>query len=396
MGKAARTVVLVGLAGAAYLWASQEKADHASERLAQLSRIAVEGTRGTAPTRAEPDARVPDRVTVPARGENGAARSPLGEPSALPQVPSTAHEHAPAATSAEESAAGDTGPMVRSIQAQLKRLGCLATEPDGIWSEPTRQAMRTFLKHINASLPVAEPDDILRALVEGQTAAVCRTPCASGSAGAGDGQCEQRAAAAPAPAAPVVAPLVRAEETKAQQRAAARAAAQEQQAQALAAREARIEAQRQARDKALAQHRQQTEAARETALRQKQIARELAEARRRKADATRGAGTAPQTTMPEQPAPVSRANAPGSPENGGQPGAIARNGETRTMKRVAARPRRHTAGGSRYAARLTSAPAYLGRAVVAPRPVARPASVLRPIRPSLRVRLFSRMQSGAP
>jgi hypothetical protein len=259
--------------------------------------------------------------------------------------------------------------------------------------------MRTFLKHINASLPVAEPDDILRALAEGQTAAVCRTPCAGGSPGAGDGQCEQRAAAAPAapaPAAPVVAPLVRAEETKAQQRAAARAAAQEQQAQALAAREARIEAQRQARDKALAQHRQQADATRETVRRQRQIARELAEARRRKADAMRGAGTAPETTMPEQPAPVSRASAPVSPEKGGQPGAMARNGETRTMKRVAARPRRHIAGGRRYAARLTYAPAYLGRAVVAPRPVARPASVLRPIRPSLRVRLFSRMQSGAP
>jgi hypothetical protein len=49
--------------------------------------------------------------------------------------------------------------------------------------------MRAFLDRVNANLPVAEPDHILLALVEGEAKAVCGTACPRGQGATDAGRC---------------------------------------------------------------------------------------------------------------------------------------------------------------------------------------------------------------
>lgn len=98
--------------------------------------------------------------------------------------------------------------LTRDIQRELRRVGCYAGEVTGEWSPTTRQAMKTFIDRVNASLPIDEPDFILKALVQGHPGNACGTGCGPGQAMATDGRCmpaavvaqAKRPAAVPAPA----------------------------------------------------------------------------------------------------------------------------------------------------------------------------------------------------
>ena len=79
--------------------------------------------------------------------------------------------------------------LVRSLQTELKRLGCYSGDTDGNWGGGSKRAMLVFMDRVNASLPVAQPDYIQLTLLQAQTASVCGRDCPKGQAQANDGRC---------------------------------------------------------------------------------------------------------------------------------------------------------------------------------------------------------------
>lgn len=103
--------------------------------------------------------------------------------------------------------------LTRDIQRELRRVGCYAGDVTGEWSPSTRQAMKTFIDRVNASLPIDEPDFILRALVQGHPGNACGIGCGPGQSMAADGRCMPSAVVAqakrpPAATAPAQRPQV--------------------------------------------------------------------------------------------------------------------------------------------------------------------------------------------
>ena len=91
----------------------------------------------------------------------------------------------PVTANAERSAAE----TAKVIQAELTRVGCYHGEVDGSWTPETRAAMRTFVDHVNASLPVDKPDYILELLVKSHDGIACGNTCPQGQQLAGNGRC---------------------------------------------------------------------------------------------------------------------------------------------------------------------------------------------------------------
>jgi len=99
----------------------------------------------------------------------------------------------------------DRASLARELQLELKRVGCYAAEPNGVWTPASRKAMKSFTDRVNASLPVDAPDEILLALVQAHRGEACGAPCPAGQGLAEDGRClpgailAQAARKAPAP-----------------------------------------------------------------------------------------------------------------------------------------------------------------------------------------------------
>jgi hypothetical protein len=67
--------------------------------------------------------------------------------------------------------------LARELQSELKRAGCYRSEINGVWSGPTRQAMKAFMDRVNAKLPTELPDSILLTLARSHPGKVCGEPC---------------------------------------------------------------------------------------------------------------------------------------------------------------------------------------------------------------------------
>ena len=94
----------------------------------------------------------------------------------------------------------------RSLQRELKRVGCYDDVISGEWTEAAKRAMRAFNAKVNATLPTDAPDHILLTLVSGHRGRACERPC-SASAKAGDCTAQKTAARGPAPARAVEIPV---------------------------------------------------------------------------------------------------------------------------------------------------------------------------------------------
>jgi hypothetical protein len=79
--------------------------------------------------------------------------------------------------------------LARDIQRELTRVGCYKGAVDGAWSAETRSAMRAFIDRVNASLPIDEPDHILKTLVQGHPGSACGLSCPTGQNLTADGRC---------------------------------------------------------------------------------------------------------------------------------------------------------------------------------------------------------------
>jgi caspase domain-containing protein len=97
-----------------------------------------------------------------------------------------------------------TSTLARDIQAELKRLGCFAGDPDPTWTPKASEALARYLKAAKQTLPSEGLTPIFLEQLKSGPARSCPTPCGSGEKFA-DGKC---VALAPQ-AAPVAPPVVR-------------------------------------------------------------------------------------------------------------------------------------------------------------------------------------------
>src|SRR5262245_59690597 len=83
--------------------------------------------------------------------------------------------------------------LTRHLQRELRRVGCYPGVINGVWTAATQQAMKTFTKRINATLPTQQPDHILLAIIQGYPDKTCTMPCPEGESLASEGKCLPRA-----------------------------------------------------------------------------------------------------------------------------------------------------------------------------------------------------------
>ena len=76
--------------------------------------------------------------------------------------------------------------LTRDIQSELKRIGCFDGEANGEWTPATKKGMKAFIERINATLPIEEPDHILKTLVQGHPGSACGKTCPAGQSLNGD------------------------------------------------------------------------------------------------------------------------------------------------------------------------------------------------------------------
>ena len=101
----------------------------------------------------------------------------------------------------------DPAALARSLQRELKRVGCYDGDISGVWSAPSRAAMKAFTNSVNAALPVDQPDQVLLALVQAHKGQACGTGCPTGEIEGANGRCLPGAIAHKSPDRPTPAPV---------------------------------------------------------------------------------------------------------------------------------------------------------------------------------------------
>lgn len=92
---------------------------------------------------------------------------PQRNPLPAPKPPAETVAVTPAETPADRIA------LIRSLQFELKRVGCYSGEINGVWTTSSRLAMKSFTDRVNASLPIDNPDQVLLSLVKGHQDQAC-------------------------------------------------------------------------------------------------------------------------------------------------------------------------------------------------------------------------------
>ena len=81
------------------------------------------------------------------------------------------------------------GTLIRTLQGELKRVGCLDVEVTGVWGGVSKKAMGDFLNRVNATLPFDDPDHILLTLLRGYSGDTCGATCPAGQVMTKDRKC---------------------------------------------------------------------------------------------------------------------------------------------------------------------------------------------------------------
>jgi peptidoglycan hydrolase-like protein with peptidoglycan-binding domain len=82
--------------------------------------------------------------------------------------------------------AGDNKDLARALQRELKRVGCLEGEADGVWGEKSRTALKSFARHANLSLTGDEPNVAALDAASAKRTRVCPLVCDDGEKVVGD------------------------------------------------------------------------------------------------------------------------------------------------------------------------------------------------------------------
>jgi hypothetical protein len=83
----------------------------------------------------------------------------------------------------------DRDTLVRQLQRELRRVGCYDGDLNGAWTAQTRRAMKALIEHVNAVLPVDEPDPVHFAIAQSQADQVCGKPCPADQSRSEEGRC---------------------------------------------------------------------------------------------------------------------------------------------------------------------------------------------------------------
>jgi hypothetical protein len=81
-----------------------------------------------------------------------------------------------------EPKAPDPRSLARSLQTELKRVGCDAGEIDGQWGDKGREALASFGRHAKMSMPSQEPTAEALEAVASRKDRVCPLECGKGTA----------------------------------------------------------------------------------------------------------------------------------------------------------------------------------------------------------------------
>jgi hypothetical protein len=224
MGKLSGTVlILAGVSLAAYTLSSQYKgAAKVTAAPSAVSTAVSIGAHGSAPETRVAETRAPEAGAAearPAQAPSAAKPAPAAQTGEAAGAPTSGAPPADAAipgarrlrpasvvqigeapprmpVGEPEAVAGvplDRPALARQIQRQLKRIGCYSGHVTGAWTPSVRQAMTTLMDRANASLPIDQPDPVLLAMVESQSAAACSKACPAGQGRAADGRCRPEA-----------------------------------------------------------------------------------------------------------------------------------------------------------------------------------------------------------
>lgn len=79
--------------------------------------------------------------------------------------------------------------LVRSLQRELRRVGCYWGEIDGSWGGGSKRAMGAFAERVNSALPIEQPDYIMLSLLQSHAGQTCGQGCPSGQAMSSGGRC---------------------------------------------------------------------------------------------------------------------------------------------------------------------------------------------------------------
>jgi hypothetical protein len=101
----------------------------------------------------------------------------------------------------------DRASLTRTLQSELRRVGCYDGYINGDWTTSTRNAMKAFTDYVNARLPVDKPDIVLLSLIQGYEGKACRGSCPTGQ-DLRDGHCIPNALIVHAKKPENVAPLI--------------------------------------------------------------------------------------------------------------------------------------------------------------------------------------------
>ena len=171
-----------------YSFPTGKFADVARQRMAALREQQDRAARTSPAPSSEP----PDRVEM-------ARTSPPSPP--MPQI-------TPSAT--------DSPDLPRTLQRELKRVGCLSGEADGVWGEQSRAALKSFVRHAKLGITSDEPSTAALDAVLARQSRVCPLVCDDNEKLVGD-----RCVAVAKPPRPVVKEQVRREQPRRAERQAA-------------------------------------------------------------------------------------------------------------------------------------------------------------------------------
>jgi hypothetical protein len=115
--------------------------------------------------------------------------SPAPAISAVVTLPPAASSRDVAAAPQPAADMPSAGPaLVRELQRELARVGCYDGAINGAWTEPSRQALRAFIEHVNAKLPTGHAEFAHLALVRGHAGQACGA-CPAGEEMIAEGRC---------------------------------------------------------------------------------------------------------------------------------------------------------------------------------------------------------------
>ncbi len=171
--------------------AATEKARQAEQ---ERTRLAAEGAQKAAQAKAEADAKAAEQARIAAEKAKEVAQAQAAaaeqkrveaEKSAA-EVGTRVAAVAPAANLASLSTGAPQADVTKSVQTELRRVGCLSAEADGNWNTTSQRSLSLFNRYANTKLDTKLASTDALDSIKTKTARVCPLVCDRGFKPQGD------------------------------------------------------------------------------------------------------------------------------------------------------------------------------------------------------------------